>query len=393
MNRTYFHERRWLLPLLILGVGGISWILLYHLGSLTGGLSSGEQQAATGLYGWHGLYQQPFYLPLKVVRSMAFVGVTHHGQTLTRLPNALFGALTIACFAWLLRCWYAGRTALLTALLFACSAWVLHVSRLASYDTLYLLALPGLMLAQCALQRRPESPLVFYGSLLVWTMLLYIPGVVWLLLASLVWTTPAWLKAWGNFNRWWQRTLYCVLALVVLSLLVKTLLQLTNLRLWAGLPAHFAAPLPLLKQFGAVPVHLLVRGPAYSALWLGRAPLLDIFVLAMTLLGVYFYARHLRAPRSQALLCYFLIGWLLVGLGGPVGLSLLVPLLYLCAAAGIAYLLREWFRVFPYNPIARGLGLSLIVLAVIFSCGYNLRAYFVAWPHDPQTQVTFRYRR
>jgi hypothetical protein len=90
---------------------------------------------------------------------------------------------------------------------------------------------------------------------------------------------------------------------------------------------------------------------------------------------------------------FALAGLLLVGLGGPVGLSLLVPLLYVWAAAGIAYLTREWLQVFPNNPLARSLGLGLIVLAVGLGCIYNLRAYFVAWPHNQTTRVTFQSRR
>ena len=88
-----------------------------------------------------------------------------------------------------------------------------------------------------------------------------------------------------------------------------------------------------------------------------------------------------------------MIGTILIGLGGPVGLSMLVPVLFLLAAAGLHSLLQSWLRVFPTNPIARNLGVSLVILAVAVSCTYNLRSYFVAWPHNATTQATFRYRR
>ena len=52
-------------------------------------------------------------------------------------------------------------------------------------------------------------------------------------------------------------------------------------------------------------------------------------------------------------------GVVLVGLGGPVGLSILVPLLYVAVATGLAYLLHEWLKVFPNNPLARGFGIGL----------------------------------
>jgi hypothetical protein len=78
------------------------------------------------------------------------------------------------------------------------------------------------------------------------------------------------------------------------------------------------------------------------------------------------------------------------GLGGAAYLSLVVPLLYIFAATGIAYLLHEWLRVFPLNPVARKLGIGLVVVAVAVSCSYNLRAYYVAWPHNAATQTAFR---
>jgi hypothetical protein len=178
---------------------------------------------------------------------------------------------------------------------------------------------------------------------------------------------------------------------VWLPLLITSLLRPHQLILWLGAPQHFAAPLTLLKQLAGVFVHLFVRGPQYPDIWLGRVPIMDIFVLVMCVVGIYFYAIHHAAFRSRLLLSYFTVGVLLVALHGPVSINLLVPLLYIVAATGIAYLLREWLIVFPLNPFARGLGIALISLAVLMSCVYNLRAYYVAWPHNSVTKATFRY--
>lgn len=386
-------EQRWIVPAAILAAAGLAALMLFRLGSLAGGLSGSEQQVAATAYGWHGLWHQPLYLPLNFVRSVIFFSFTHHGQTLTRLPNVLFGALTITALAALLRFWYGGRTALLTAILFACGAWTLHASRLASYDVLYLLALPTVLLAQQALQKWSNCWLVYYGSLLVWLLLLFVPGTVWFVVLGIFWSRRAWWRAWAAFGAWWQRVLYILLTLPFLALLGHTLSLSGSLKSWLGLPDHLASPLQLLHQAGAVPYHLFIRGPLYPDLWLGRAPILDIFTLVVTAVGLYFYAQHWQAGRSRQLAALFLAGWAVVALNGPVGLSLLIPLLYLCAAAGIAYLLREWLVVFPLNPLARGVSIGLVSLLVAISCIYNLRAYFVAWAHDPATRTEFRYRR
>jgi hypothetical protein len=112
----------------------------------------------------------------------------------------------------------------------------------------------------------------------------------------------------------------------------------------------------------------------------------------MCLIGAYFYARHLKAPRSRLLASYLVIGWILVALGGPVSLSFMVPLMYVLAAMGIAYLMHEWLAVFPKNPLARVTGITLISLLICFAAFYNLRSYFVSWPHNNTTMTTFVYR-
>jgi hypothetical protein len=333
------------------------------------------------------------YLPLKAARSVDFYLFPSHGALLTRLPNALFGAIAIISFTWLIWLWHGRRTALIAGLLFATGAWTLHASRLASFDALYLGVIPVILLMNVALHRRPDKAAAVYGSMLLWGLLLYVPGIMWLLLVNIYFQRKSIAKGWQNFNRWWQRLLYALAGLVWLPLLINNLRDSGLLRTWLGLPAQLDAPLTLLKHFAGVFVHLFVRGPQYPDLWLGRAPLLDVFTLAMFLIGLYFYGGHWRASRTRLLGGFFLVGAILVALGGPVGLSLLVPLLYIVAATGITYLVKEWLQVFPLNPLARGLGLTLVAAAVVLACAYNLRAYFIAWPHNDTTAAIFHYRQ
>lgn len=390
--RLYLKRHRRLVAAVVLLVIAVGWLLLYRLGSLTGGISSTELATAHLQLGWHGLYRDAFYLPLNAIRSIVFFAFGHHGQLLTRLPNIFFGFLTMVAFVSLIRLWHGSRTAFLAGALFITSAWVLHVSRLANYDAMYLWAGPTLLLIQAALQRWMQSPWVIYGSVILWGLMLYIPGLIWLLLANFYWHRQTIREAWGRLGAWWQKTLYAVAGLIWLPLLVRQLLRGSDWQTWLGLPTHFASLARLLKQFVGVPVHLFLRGPEYPQVWLGRAAILDIFTLAMCLIGIYFYATHWQAARSRLLGTYIIIGFILIGLGGPVSLSLLVPFLYIGAAAGLAYMIREWLQVFPFNPLGRTVGLALLTIVVTFSCIYNLRAYFVAWPHNSTTQATFHYR-
>jgi hypothetical protein len=371
----------------------LSGLLLYRLNTLTGGLTGSEYITSAVAVGWHGVYDQPLYLPLTIVRSIIFVLQPDHGDLLTRLPNALFGGLTIITFAWLIRLWHGTRTAFLAGLLFATSAWVLHVSRLASFDVLYLWAIPMLLVTHVQMHRNSAKDYVFYGSMLMWGFLLFIPGVVWLVIANTVLQRKTILQGWRLRTTSLKQALYVLCGAIWLPLLATALTRPGNIKLWLGIPDTLASPHDLLKQFAGVFVHLFIRGPQYPELWLNRAPLLDLFALGICIIGIYFYATHRHVARTKLLAILTAIGILLVALGGPVGISLLVPILYIAAATGIAYLLHEWLAVFPVNPFARGLGISLIFIAVAVSCAYNMRAYYIAWPHNVTTQAIFRYHR
>ena len=140
-----------------------------------------------------------------------------------------------------------------------------------------------------------------------------------------------------------------------------------NVLNWLGLPQQFASPIHIVKEFGAVFYHIFIRGPLLPNLWLGRLPILDIFGVITALTGIYFYAIHIKATRTHLLFVSFLIGAILIALGGSVPLSIVIPIIYIFIAAGLAYLLTQWLSVFPKNPIARSVGYILISLAVAMS--------------------------
>lgn len=367
-------------------------LLLYRLGTLTL-LSAGELQSAVAPVGLHGVYQHPFNAPLELIRSIVFFAAPNHGGLLTRLPNAVFGGMAVVSFGWLVWLWHGQRTMVLATFLFACSAWTLHVSRLASFDVLYLWATPSLLLAQLGLQQHAKRLPVWLGCLAVWGLILTIPGMVWFVALSIYLQRKTLVRGWKHFSALWQRSLSVLVGVLWLPLIAIGLSRSGQLLYWLGMPTHFAMPTHLLKDFIAVPVHIFFRGPQYPSIWLAKAPILDIFTLAICLVGIYFYAMHLSSKRSRLLASTAVISWILVAVGGPVGLSVVVPIAYLAAATGLAYLLRDWLKVFPRNPLARGVGVGLLSVAVAVSCLYNLRSYFVAWPHNRITQSTFIYSR
>lgn len=383
-------SRQWLLGGIALA--SLALVLLYRLGTLTNGMSWNEVQLIQSPLGWSGIYDNPFYMLFKLLQSAIFFVIPDHGQFISRLPNAIYGGLTVLSMAWIISRWHNNRTTLLTILLFATSAWTLHVSRLASLDVVYLSVIPALLFAQLLVQES-NSAVARYIAISCRALLLYIPGVIWLVLIHSFIQRQLLKQQIQKLTNWRERLVASLLSIVLIAPLVYHLVtgNASVLKTWLGLPNELAAPLNIVEQFGSVFVHLFVRPPSNPELWLGRVPILDLFSMAMAALGIYFYAKNWRSKRTRTLGVLTLVGAILIALGGPVSLSLLVPMLFIMVATGIAYLLHEWLSVFPRNPLARGVGIGLVSLAVAISCMYNLRSYFVAWPANEATKITFRY--
>lgn len=377
-------------------IGGIGLLLAvtillvgYRLGSLTTGLSPSELDVASHYTSLREVATNPLHAPYNLL-GWIIGQIPYRSQAMVRLPAALLGIASLIPLAYILRRWYGMRMTLLGMALFMTSAWFLHVSRVGLYEAEYLWAICSLLGLHLLLHAEAERFWVFLTWLVGMLILLFIPGTVWLVLINIILQRNDILDAWEEVDALWRKLLIIVLPLLtIFGLAYIFYLHSPLLMPWLGAPETWSQRLDMLKRFGNAFAYFILRGPLRPDIWLGRLPILDAFVLAMLVAGGIFYSRHLRAVRTRLIIIFFLLSAVLVAIQPTIGFSLLVPLVYLVAVAGIAYLLHEWLRVFPRNPLARGVGIGIISLLVIVSCAYNLRSYFVAWPHNPATKQTF----
>ncbi|MBC7708345.1 hypothetical protein H7Y63_03910 [Polaromonas sp.] len=382
--------RRNNIALTILLVGLVGSLLLRQLAYLpNGALSNVEHLIALAPVGFHGILSDPFYLIPKVLHSLGFYFFGQGGALVTRLPSVILGAIAIGSFMFILRAWHGTKVALLGTVLFATSAWTLHISRYGSYDSSYLVALPLLWASQIALRRWRQIGIT-YVVIFIWGSLLYIPGMAWFIALS-IWSLRDELSsAWRLSATWWKKILLGLTSLLWLPLLLYHFLDSPKTVLtWLGLPQQFDTLSQMARRLSEVPLNLFLYGPNAPASWLARLPILDIFSAVMVILGIVFYIKHWRSSRARQLLLYAVLASLLISVNSRVSLSLLIPLVYIVAASGIARILRDWLQHFPNNPIVRTVGITVITIAVAVSCVYNVRHYFVAWPHNAATNSAF----
>jgi len=364
----------------------IGWLLWLRLGTLTHGYGSDELATWQASESLRTIYHNPVNAPyLLLVRALIYI--KPHSLLVVRIASALFGLLTVAIFYPLVNYWHGRRAAILGTIVFGTSAWFLHTSRLGTPNVLYFMLL-GLIGCSVWFKHSGKSLPVILLMVLAAT-LLYVPGMIWFVVAGVIWQ-------WKTIDRVFQKhlgmvTLGGLLLIAVLAPLGMAIRKTPSLaKQMAGLPAAgWPNPITVVHRMLDVPVRFFLNGPFTPERWLGHLPILDAFTMAMVFLGVYVYLKHLPLVRAQLLGVIVVIGIVLFGLGGSTSISVLVPIAYVVAAAGIGLLLDRWFTVFPRNPIAQGIGLGLVSLAVLISAWYGYQHYFVAWPNSLETQPMF----
>jgi hypothetical protein len=375
------------LPSAIYGgvVLAFGWLLWWQLGTLTGGYSLSELNAYNASLHLKDIYHFPVNAPFTLL-THALQYLHRDSLLVVRVAATVAGLATLTAFYWLVRYWHGQRAAIFGTVLFGTSAWFLHTARLGTPDVLMFGVLG---LTACGVwfkHSRTALPVVLLLTLVA--LLLYVPGMVWFILAGVIWQLKTIDRVFKQHL--WMVSVGAVLFLAILAPLGLAISHSPEMaKIMVGLPAGWPSPLHVLENLARVPFQFVFRGPLDPQHWLGRLPILDAFSLGMIFLGIYVYIKHAKLIRTQLMVVILLIGTGLVALGGAVSLSIIVPFVYILAAAGIGLLIDRWYTVFPRNPIARGVGAGLMSLAVLASCWYGYRHYFVAWPNAPETKPVF----
>jgi hypothetical protein len=355
--------------------GFIGALLFWRLGSLLPGYSPQEQATYTQS-GIGELLDNPLNAPF-LLAVKALVLVDSGNLIVTRVVATMAALAMLGFFCWLVYRWHGARAAIIGTLLFGTSAWFLHVARLGAPEVMMF----GVVaLVACGFWLKESgSWQALIACLVLTAFLLYVPGMVWFILAGVVWQ-------WKIIDHIFKNHLMAVsiggaVLLALLAPLVWGIVKDQSLAMtWLGLPQSWPAPLDILMNVLKVPYHLVVSNTADPAHWLGTAPVLDIFSVAMFVIGGYLYLRNVKLLRTPLLISLLAIGIGLIAIGGPASFSFIIPLIYVVVATGASYLLGQWLAVFPRNPIARGLGYGLMGIIIALACSYHLRHYFVGWP-------------
>lgn len=362
-------------------------LLWFKLGTLLPNFSQPEIDARISANSIQHILKNPFFAPYKVMQYIT-LKLGFSNPLAMRSISAFLGLLIIIGFYRILRVWYSNRMAILGAILFATSAWFLHYARLATPDIMYAGAI-GLLWCGLRLRSNQQRLSTIFICTLVTISLIYVPGIIWIILFSIIWQYKTILREINLIPRW-ASILLIIIVVGALEPLVAAIVQQPDLlKTLFGLPNN----LPDLRNVGInllrVPIQLFWHSPANPVFWLDHLPLLDIFSIIMFALGIYAGALRMSLDRTRMIVLFLVAGTIMAALGGMVHLVILMPFIYLVVVSGVTLMLQQWLTVFPRNPVAGSVGASIITIAVLVTAFYNFNHYFIAWPNTPETKIAF----
>jgi hypothetical protein len=380
--REFVAKKRKDYLLIFVVFGYVLSLLLANIRSMVPHLKPEDPNALMVLFG-QGLIDNVLLIPIRLAQYIMIKFDLSYIDL--RFVSVAFGLLACIAMYQLLHKWHTRRVSFGVVILFGSSSLFLATARLASTDVVYFLAIPLLLICGSWLRKKKDInklPL----SVLVTVSLLYLPGM-WLFALAGAAALRKRIKAAWQLNPPSTKILSLGTGLLLLSPMAysfyKTPGQITS---WLGLPELGTITLGgLLANFIGIFDGLFWSGLPDRSLWLAGTPILDVFAMAMLVLGLYYYQFGYHPLRKRVLFGFGLAAIVLIALGGPVPIALVLPLAYIFVAAGVALMLQQWFTVFPRNPLARTTGLLLISIAVATSCFYQTQRYFFAWPSNPET--------
>ncbi len=374
---------------LITAFGSLYWFLyIWRLGSLTPGLSITETAAAADSTTWQNILNNPTYAPHKLLQfgSQTLIGSS---AASLRLASVIFAAIFIICFYLLASKWFGRLIGLVMSLFFAAMPWMVIGSRSATPFVLLLAPLAVLSSYHWLGRAKRWLTAAYLVFSITTAASLYIPGMVWILLFSLIFSRKV---LWFNIKR--VKIIYLFLGILFFGATISPLVYVAAgdhdiLRQIALLPANLPAIDTLIKNVGWSLSALFMRAPEHFEWLVGRIPILSAVLTALVLFGTY--AMSVMAAKKLYLMISLLIyGVFMAGLNDNlVYLTFAIVPLLIIAAAGLRFLFLEWQNIFPKNPIPRHFAYGLMLLLALSQVIYGANYTISAWPNTPETKATY----
>lgn len=333
------------------------------------------------------------FLPVKLfLVVLAKAGIT--SQLSLRLISAAIVAVSLLCFYRIIASWINKRAAVLSVLLFSSTGWMLFQARQDTVSTM-LFALVPLFLYLGVLAAETESLILRILCGIGLAQLIFVPGGIWFMLLAIIIGAiydgkdidiPSLTPAVVSFLA--ALILYGAVILSFMSIAYKTEL----LRLAGFFTGHVPALSVIKENLVQLPNQLFYSGLNDGSLWLRGTPIIDYVSLIFLVAGLAYLIKNREAYTiSRVVIIVFLVlSLIFTAVNGPLFISVMMPVVYMAVAAGLAYVLDQWLVIFPSNPLPRLFGIAVICISVFLVMGYQVERYFIGWPRTDEYHQIYK---
>jgi 4-amino-4-deoxy-L-arabinose transferase-like glycosyltransferase len=309
-----------------------------------------------------------------------------------RIVSVAFSLLATWALFVLLKRWFSVQVAAVGSLLFITSSWVLAISHQAT-PFIMLVLCPLLLIASLTrfVNNKNHSFVSFLLMIGALALSAYIPYMFWPMLVVILAMSILYRDRLLKLNK----KQLIISAVVYTALLLPLFISLTQypgqLKEFIGFPETLPTVNQYLTNFVWQFSTIFVYSEPFPELYVGRYPLLDIFSVAMVLLGVYHFIHHMPRRRLISFGFLFIVLALIIPLSNPyqIPMTAFIAIIYVLIASGVYELLRQWFSYFPRNPFARNGAVVLVAIIIGLATLYNLQRFYVAWPNAPETKAVY----
>ena len=354
--------------------------ILYLPASKLINTSEQYQELASQSFSISAILNNASYLPQKLLLiSAQTAGIS--GALFVKVLMFIFAVLVVYLFYKACLQWFGKNTALITTLLFSSSSWMILSSQSLVFNNIYLVFFPLVIYLHTQFSREKNSLKILAGVLL-FSIVLYSPGMVWPILGIIA-LLPIFMHKiiakYATEHVWFSLISTAVLVLPLFAVLVLRPNNFQHILVGGGQTTlqSFAHNLQVSLEA------LFIRGVPDIGVWLIGTPIFNFIACLLFVFGlIHLFINKKLGQHFNFMAISLAFSLLTIIFVGLPALPLLIPLIYLTAGFGLKLLLGSWYAIFPSNPVARNLGLTLVIFIALLSSGYDIARYYVAWPKN-----------
>jgi hypothetical protein len=365
----------------------VFFLFFWHMSSYTQGLSPAESTARNGSLSLHNIYNNPVNAPYKFLQYL-FLKISPHSLASLKIVPALMACVFGFCFYKLSSSWFGKLVGIFGTLIFISLPIFVISARQATAEIMLFSTISLMWLYIWFKKPKANKPMAWLALCAVIGLLLYTPGIIWLLVACAAILHKKLLNTSAEMPRLTWVSGPAITLILILPLVISGISHPDSIKQLLLIPGSWLPATELAKNFAWSIAAIFLRAPLHPFV-IGNLPILNVVASVLAIFGIYAMQAAARA-KTLWLSALLIFGIIAAGINDNIAfLALGLPAFAIFISAGLRYLYIEWRAIFPRNPVPKTFALFLIAAVVFSQVYYGVMYSLVAWPHTTATRQVY----